>query len=257
MKNRIAILVLLFSLFCGELICLQAEVEPADYPDAQFLIANQALESGEFKKAAEGYDLLELQGFNAVSLFQNQGTAYYELGNNGKAMLAFERGLRWAPTNADLLHNSSLLRSKLEYSSPAYPRIFYKQWLFDITHFIPAWLWALAAITCSIVFLLLFRKNLYVSGRLFDWKYVLLSVLGIVFLLFFFSNASYAGSVDYAIVMDDLIQVRSAPSSEATVQFKLSAGSRVNPGEEIDGWMQVSLKDGVTGWVPAESLEKV
>ena len=59
--------------------------------DDRFAKANEDYRTGHFREAAEQYETLLENDGPRVSVLQNLGSAYHQLGENGRAILAFER----------------------------------------------------------------------------------------------------------------------------------------------------------------------
>ena len=57
-------------------------------------------------------DAIKNEGISSELLY-NLGNAYYRTGNNGKAMLNYERALLMSPNDSDILANIEFVRSNL------------------------------------------------------------------------------------------------------------------------------------------------
>ncbi len=76
-------------------------------------LADSAYTTDNFKEAADAYlHIINNQGASA-ELYYNLGNCYYRLGENGKAILAFERALRLDPTFSDAKANLEFVNSKI------------------------------------------------------------------------------------------------------------------------------------------------
>ena len=57
--------------------------------------------------------------------------------------------------------------------------------------------------------------------------------------------------------LTDKVDVRSGPGEENALLFTLHEGTRVELGDHLDAWVHVNLSNGLSGWVPSSSIEKV
>ena len=76
--------------------------------DDLFNKANAFYEAGQSKEAVETYEEIYQANGPQVGILQNLGSAYYRLGDNARAILAFERALILKPKDPDLLANLKL-----------------------------------------------------------------------------------------------------------------------------------------------------
>ena len=108
MKNKITILILfIFSVIPGI-------VRGADVADA-----DSAYNAKEYAKAISIYnELIEENGTSAPVLF-NLGSAYYQAGDYGQAMLNYLRARRLDPGNEEINANLRYLQSRVEDANKA------------------------------------------------------------------------------------------------------------------------------------------
>lgn len=77
-------------------------------------LADSAYTKDQFGEAVKLYtDILDNQGHSAV-VYYNLGNAYYRQGNIAKAVLNYERALRFDPTMADARANLEFVNSRLQ-----------------------------------------------------------------------------------------------------------------------------------------------
>jgi hypothetical protein len=66
-----------------------------------------------FAQAAAAYEALHRQGYRNVDLYRNQGNAYLLADDLAQAILAYRRGLRFAPNDGPLLANLAYARGQV------------------------------------------------------------------------------------------------------------------------------------------------
>lgn len=74
---------------------------------------NSAFKAGDFVKAADRYEKMISQGETSFSLFYNLGNSQFRLGENGRAILSYERAKLLSPRDPDLRANLALARKNV------------------------------------------------------------------------------------------------------------------------------------------------
>ena len=67
----------------------------------------------------------------------------------------------------------------------------------------------------------------------------------------------HATSPTDAIVMRASVSVKSAPEKAATDMFVLHEGTKVRVGEQVEGWIEVTIADGNKGWLEERAIEMI
>jgi len=242
--------------FVLALICCKEAQAEVYSPYAE---ANSLYEEGKFQQALAAYKLVEEPGKGSLSFHQNIGSCYYRLGDYANAILQFERALRHDPLNVDVKNNIDVARDQLKNPSPIYDRIFIQEWIFKLSHALPAFLWMLMGVLFVWASVFFIRKYIYANSNRFRpfMAAVVLFVLSLACISLFFSKNAWLSKDDEAVIMRKSIQVHTAPSEDSQSQFKLSGGSKVRIGEQLDGWTQILLQNDAQGWVPATAIEKI
>ena len=194
------------------------------------------------------------------NVYYNLGNAHFKLGNVAAAILFYERALRLAPQDEDIIYNLSiaegLITDKIE---PIEPFFLATRWEAIATSFSSTF-WAilfLSLLTLSAVLLVFFfvgknprLKQLGLLGGLL----VLFSAF-IVFLLAM-KNTTVLEREE-AIVFASSVYVKSEPGLNATDQFVIHAGLKVAVEGEEGDWVRIRIADGNSGWLPAQSIERI
>lgn len=232
----------------------------ADPPQALFDRAGAAYREGKFDEAAKGYEAILDQGVHDPRVHYNLANAYFKQGRLGPAILEYERSLRLDPSDDEARDNLALarglLRDKVTEPEMQYPVRVVKETIETMPSgilavgFLVFWFGAwgsmgLLPLTASWV-----RRRLLGYGAL---------ALGLVALTFGAALLYQARQVSagIGIVMADRVDVRSGPGEENTVLFTVHEGTRMELRHSVEAWTQVSLPNGLSGWVPAGSVAKV
>ena len=64
-------------------------------------------------------------------------------------------------------------------------------------------------------------------------------------------------SSQYGIILSPTVSVVSEPSLSGTEVFIIHEGTKVKINRSLDGWMEISLADGKTGWLKSDVLESI
>ena len=232
----------------------------ADPPQALFDRAAAAYREGKFDEAAQGYEAILAQAVHDPRVHYNLANAYFKQGRLGPAILEYERALRLDPADDESRDNlvlaRGLLRDKVSEPEMQYPVRVVKETIESLPSgiltggFLVFWFGAWG--TMGLVPL----TGSWVRRRLLGYGALALGLVALTFgcaLLYQVRQVS----VGVGIVMADRVDVRSGPGEENTVLFTVHEGTRMELRHSVEAWTQVSLPNGLSGWVPAGSVEKV
>lgn len=230
-------------------------------PADAFRQAEALYQEERYAEAVEIYESIRASGVEDGVLYYNLGNAYFKRGRLGFAILNFERALKLMPGDQDLRANlafaSELVSGGLE--PPPLPLAI--GWLVDLYR--SALPGALAR-ALSLAFLLggacLTVLLLDRWPRLRSPALAALGASGVVALL---AGASLVAKVRAessrieAIVVTENAYVRSGPGESSPRLAEIHEGLKLRILGEREGFLQVSLANGLTGWVPREQVERI
>jgi tetratricopeptide (TPR) repeat protein len=236
---------------------IAAATEP---PQALFDRAGAAYREGKFDEAAKAYESILADGVDDARVHYNLANAYFKLGRLGPAILEYERCLRLDPSDDEARDNLALarglLRDKMSEPELQYPVRVLKETIESLPSgvlaggFLVFWFvaWGTAGfvpVTAS-----------WVRRRLLGYGACALGLVALTFgaALLYQMRQESAG---IGIVMADRVDVRSGPGEGNTVLFTVHEGTRMELRHSVEAWTQVSLPNGLSGWVPARSVERV
>lgn len=229
---------------------------PKADPVETFVAGNRAYAAGDHAGAIGHYLSLLEAGSEHPVIHYNLGNAYLRHGELGRAIAAYRRAARGLPRNRDVQANLDLARSRVSDAveppepSPVLSAFFYWQrWLS------PSELWA-AVIALNALFWTLLAVRLYRRrAALLGWM-----AAGLLVPLLPLGASLAVAAVtprDVAVVLPSEVEVRSGARPDATVLFRLHAGSEVSVVDRYEEWLRVSLPEGVQGWIPQRRVEVV
>jgi hypothetical protein len=244
------------------LLLLLLALAPAwgETPEETFSRGNAAFEKGRFEDAAEAYRTVLRYGILDLRVEYNLGCAAFRLGRLGEAILHFERARRLAPTDPDVRANLEFARSRcfdrVEPPEVAAP-IRMARALQDTVG--PD----RQAVAMLLLVWLVAGLVAWRSSRPGGWNATAGWVLASLLLLLAIVGSSWLVTRDrlegtpVAVVLAPSLEVRAGPGETNAVLFTVHEGLSLEVRSERQGWVQVSLPNGLNGWVPEEAVGKV
>jgi tetratricopeptide (TPR) repeat protein len=218
--------------------------------------ANDFYSSKEYGKALNIYTELIERGIKNPSLFYNLGNTYFKLGQIGYAILYYEKAVSLKPFDRDIRNNLEYARRSME------ERIqpLYNEGLFNFLRttysFVKPWLLAvfeLVFFTGFIVFSILFILLPYQRQR-FKKQVLVFGILFFVFGVCAFSRTAYEKANPKGIVVEEAVEVLSAPIVESEPVFQLYEGTRTKVLETRGDWIRIRINDGREGWILQQDI---
>lgn len=223
--------------------------------------ANQAYVSNDFRKAAALYTAIDNQGKTSANLCYNIGNCYYKMGEMGGAVLWYNRALELNPSDKDARYSLDIANAKTMDRIDTVPEFFIKTWIRAIGKTMSSNWWAtmalilMAASLCGIVAWLMGRamwlRRLGFYGMIVG---VALCVVAVSYSVYGYLEAT---ARDRAVVMVQGVSVKSSPAKGGKDIFVIHEGTVVMRGENLEGWSQITLSNGSSGWVENSAIESI
>lgn len=228
---------------------------------------NAHFAAGEYQKAISLYELAVASGYASAELYYNTGNAYYRLDELGKAMLFYKRAELLAPDNRELAHSIQLTSSKLQDKFSRLPDPFWKSTSSRIASRGLSTPIAILGLLLYLAGMALIGYRIWARKRLGsaqnEWVrriYSVLLVIGIPLILLGMAS-SFTTSLDRAaVVIADEVLLREEPGEESASELSIHEGLVVRLSQNVDettGWVEIVLPNGITGWIPAETIEAI
>ncbi|WP_116124885.1 SH3 domain-containing protein [Lewinella sp. IMCC34183] len=222
--------------------------------------AEERMRAGDYVRAAAILDSLE-GGAVSPEFFLALGNARFETGEPGRAILAYERGLRLRPGDRDLKNNLRYVRESAGITTPELPDFFLLQlwrrvgaWLgTDVAYALSLLCWWLAV--GGVVWWFLRRQQMEEKRR-----FALLpgagvcAVLCLTLFLLAGSRSAFLQSTDEAVLVEDA-SLRVAPAEEGSVEAELLQGHKLRITDRVNRYLKVQLPDGRQGYVTRSEIE--
>lgn len=232
----------------------QAQTDPA----AAMTQANAAYSSGNYADAVKLYQSLVDGGVRHESLFFNLGSAYYQTGDLGSALLNWRRAQTLTPRDGDVSRWLAQARQeRIEVQGDE------SGWLEGMAVLssgllTPAEMGWLALGAWSVWFAMF---SVYLLRQ--EWRDGLRAplivggvvTLGLVMLLI--SRYWVDGVRPAAVMVQPQVSAMSGPGVDYLELFPLHAAAEMRIVEEREEWLRIALPDGRQGWLPADAVERV
>ena len=237
-----------------------SKAEPMSYPDSLWNEGVAAYSAGRWNDAAAAWEGIYDAGIRGSELYYNLASAYFKLGETGKAILFYERALKEDPSDKDVRYNLEFARGMTQDRIEDVPEFILKTWIKKATYLFSSDLWAVLSILFfagALALLLLFLLGSSSGARRTGF---FTGIAALLIAVFCFASASSqradASRKDEAIVMRPVSSVKSSPSSDSAKDlFILHEGTKVKILDEVDLWMNIELSDGRQGWIATKDIE--
>ena len=252
---------IIYSLCILSLLLLQASFAFSNNTDL-LKEANLAYTEGNYQIAKDKYEQILDSGKQSAALYYNLGNTYFQLKDNGKAMLNYERAKRLKPNDKDIANNILLIHKNLSKKVNTYPVIFYKQWWQNILNIFSSFIWSILCILalwgCFALGILFLKSNNDIKKRKRSFGSALaLFVLSLLFFVFAFNKYQLETDSTYAVLTKENTSFKKDAAGNAEVLDELPAGIKVHIEDKIEDWVKILLTDDRTGWVKKENLEVI
>lgn len=212
-----------------------------------------------YHEAAASFGALVEAGFRNADVHYNLGNVYFRLGELGRAILEYRRAERLRPGDARLAANLRYARDRVEpLIRPSGQRSLARQLLFwhyktsAVQRFYA--MLALAAIGWALMFAWIWRRR---SG-------VLLGGVGCIALAMIIGLSLHYERIDrrqqpHGVVVEATPHLRLGRSENADLALRqpLGPGVEVRILQQRGEWVEVRLQNDQTGWLPADSVQKL
>lgn len=230
----------------------------AQSSDALFDEGNALYGAGNVEQALDKYLSIEQSGEVSKELYYNIGNCYYKLNNVGATILYYERALRMAPGDDDVLFNLQLANLRTVDQFETVPTFFLTKVFRETANWFNSTVWAVLfnlfffAFVGGIAWFVF--SNSYQRKQLVLIGVIIAFILSITLFGFAYSKYQYETSDAHGVISVSNTYVKSSPDENGMDVFMLHEGTKVEVLEELSGWQRIRVEDGKKGWVESTSI---
>lgn len=229
--------------------------------DSLFLKANKLYQQEKYSEALEAYHQIEANQLQSDDLYYNMANSYYKMNQVAPSVYYYEKAILLNPGHTDASYNLSFAKRMAIDNIEALPKTLSERFSTGIIQKLHyntwAWLAVGFALGFTVLFLLYHFSEQSSKKRVYFISSILTALFVLIFVFFSFSNANYLKNNRYAIVFEQQIDVKSAPTASGETSFELHEGAKVKLLETVDNWYKIKLADGKIGWMPTEALREI
>ncbi|MBN1878994.1 tetratricopeptide repeat protein [bacterium] len=227
--------------------------------DGLFRKGNQYYQNGDVALARDAYETIIKQGLSNAAVFYNLGNCYMKLGDPGRAILNYRKAERLDYGDRDIRTNLEIARSLVAGSESVAGAGGVGNWLLRIASsagattltiatFVTWWLTAALFVSGSTSRFRRTRRRMFraTAGALFAF------VVSAVLLAVLIGDREFT---DHAVAIDQPVIARNGPGDHFTEVFEQRPGYEMIVHRKQNGWVEITLSNGYTAWVPAKSVE--
>jgi tetratricopeptide (TPR) repeat protein len=244
-------------LAAAAVVVLALSAAGAQTPDEIFNGANAAYERGEYAEAAAAYETVLKYGIRDPRVEYNLGNAEFRMGHLGRAILHYERARRMDPTDRDIRANLQYARSFC-FDRVEEPELMLAvRWIRAIQDRLGPDRQAWAALALLWIVAALLAMGLLKPGR---WRAAHGWSLAAVLLALALCAASWHSSYQrlegrrMAVVLEHSVEVLAGPAENNPTLFTVHEGLTLEVRSSRQDWVQVSLPNGLNGWLSADAV---
>ncbi|MBW7887172.1 MAG: SH3 domain-containing protein [Bacteroidetes bacterium] len=221
--------------------------------------ANKLYLAQKYDAAISQYQSILKNGYESGAVYFNLGNAYYKSGNIPAAILNYERAKKFLSGDEDLKVNLQLANMKVIDKIEPIPELPFYQWanslltIFSVKTML--WLmYALYIVLLASFTFFLFAKS-YAAKRFSFFAGMFFSLLLFFGIVNYFIQSYREANTEFAVIMSDVANIKSAPDSKGNDLFILHGGIKVQVLDGVNKWRKIKLADGKVGWIPDTEIE--
>jgi tetratricopeptide (TPR) repeat protein len=230
-------------------------------PQEAFARAEAFYQEQAYTEAAEVYESIRAAGIEDATLYYNLGNAYFKAGQIGLSILSYERALRLAPGDEDTRTNLRYANELVAGGVDEAPVPLALRWAVDVYQSVqPDFL----AMMLSGAFVLAgVALTLVLYDAFAEWRSTALVALLASATLALASAGALAAKIRAgerrveAIVLTENAYVRSGPGDANPRLAEIHEGLKLRVVSQRGEWYQVSLANGLTGWLRDSEIEPI
>jgi len=251
MRKKLVVFILVSLIFIPQLTF--GEMSDKKFCKEIFLEGNRLYESGNYVNAISYYETL-ITSCNIKNgvIYYNLGNAYYRINDMGRAVLNYERAFKLLPHDEDVRYNLKFIYSKI-LNENIYPNI-----ILNILSLLPQITLLYLSLIFSVLSSIFISITIVRNERILKYFALIATVLFIISFIWLISRVVFIDKANWGIIIENNVEVKTAPSESAPTGFIVPAGKKVVLLTVKDKWIAVKLpKENFKGWILRKYVEKI
>ncbi len=231
----------------------------ADEATQTFEEGNRLYLQAKYAEAITQYEKVVERGDESGEIYFNLGNAYYKSGKIQKAILNYERAKQLLPGDEDIQFNLQLANLQVTDKIDVVPKLFVYRWfdaliaMFSLTTM--GWIVYSSFLLTLAAFAYFLFAPTYLQKRVSMFIGFVFSAALVLTMIGFGVQSYKESNTEFAIVMSDASNIKSAPDSKGNDLFVLHKGLKLQVLDSVNHWRKIRLADGKVGWIPEDDCE--
>lgn len=243
------------------IILLSSSVLAGQSTNETMYRANELYEKKDYPAAKELYIRLVEQNYQSPELYYNLGNTFYRLGQTGYAVLYYEKALRLAPNDEDIIHNLRFANYHAADRIDVVPELFIVRYYRALLGLFSVNGWTMLSFLLYLLLIisgvmLLFRKP-EKAGKPLRVGVWIAAVMLLLLLSILFLRIQYDSNENFAVLVEPAATVKTAPDGQSKDAFIVHEGIKMRMDDSVEGWVKIVLADGKTGWIEKGVIRKI
>lgn len=213
--------------------------------------------TGEYNNALTAYLDLNEEYPNHPDILYNLGNTSYKLGKVGEALAYYYKAQRILPRDEDIRTNIALVSNQIiddvvGNASVSSNSVFYFLMWFTLNEWLVGLVVLLTALT-----VLLWSKEIWPTKGAIGQGVGFVAVVFVIYLGFFAIRYHQESSFFRGVIVVPKVQVKVGPSESLDTKFIIHEGVDFEIKKQLDGWTEIKLSNGFSGWVEASDYRAI
>ena len=135
------------------------------------------------------------------------------------------------------------------------------KWWKDLRNIASSDVWAYTAVSLFLFMLAALATYIFAAPVWLRKTGFALSVVSLAFcilsIVFSAQQKDFQEGGNEAIIFAPTVTVKSSPDNSGTDLFILHTGTKVKVGDNVGSWVEITMQDGNSGWMPSDALRVI
>jgi hypothetical protein len=210
----------------------------------------------KYHEAWKEWNQLISQGAKGEKLYYNIANTYYKLQEYPKAILFYNKALKWNPNCSDCKKNLLLTQKTAGIESFELPKFILSKWYDAVLLSLQPLYWLITGIIFLSIMISLMIFKYQDFRKRFPLPFYFIAIVSLICFAFAFHRDQIKHSADEVILMQ-ASGLHISPDTSSEIKVELIPGQLLIMKDHISGWIKVQTKEFDLGWVEANKVELV